>query len=427
MKNFIMKHLLPLVGKFANLKGVVALKDGMTAILSATVIGSVFLLLAEFPYEPIKNFLAEVGVSTYLYQVYNSTFNILALISVVTISYYYAKNEDIDPIGNVVTAVISFFIVSNQFIFVEGVKMSGVLSMSMIFASRGMIASIIVSLVSSYIYCLCIKKNITIKMPESVPTGVQNSFSALVPGFIILTFFTVVYAIINITTNGDLVDLIYGLVQMPLLNLTDSLIGVIIIGFVVSMLWWFGIHGNNVVSGVMTGIWLTSLSTNFELIQKGTELTLENGGRIVTYQFHNLLVTMTGSGITIGIVVALLLKAKSAQFRQVGKLSIIPALFNINEPIIFGIPVVFNPTLFIPFTLVPVISSALSYLSIKWGLVPLFGGVNPPWTTPPVLSGLISGGPRTAILQLVIIIISVVIYYPFIMALDKKALEEENK
>lgn len=428
MKNILMKKVLPLVGKFANLKAIVALKDGMTAILSATVVGSVFLLLAEFPYKPIKDLLFNAGISTYFYQIYNSTFNILALICVVTISYYYAKNEKIDPLGNIVTSVVSFMIVSNQFIFINDQKIDGVLSLSNMLNSRGMIAAILVSLVSSYVYCVFIKNKITIKMPDTVPGGVQNSFSALIPAFVIWSFSAALYALVRyISSGGDLIDLIYKIVQSPLLSLTDSLGGVMIIGFIVSFLWWFGIHGNNVVSGVMTGIWLSATAANLDLVKAGSAVTLENGGHIVTYQFHNLLVTMTGSGITIGIVLAMLFRAKSKQYKEVGKLAIIPAIFNINEPVVFGTPIVFNPILFLPFTLVPTFVSGISYLAIKSGIVPLFGGVNPPWTTPPILSGLISGGPRMALLQLVIILISTLIYYPFIMILDKEAYENENK
>ena len=132
MKEFFMKKVIPLVNKFSNLKGVVALKDGMTAILSATVVGSVFLLIAEFPYTPIKEALANMGISFYLYQVFNSTFNVLALICVATISYYHAKNDKVDPIGNIVTSIMAFLILSDQFVIDGGKKVEGVLSLSLI-------------------------------------------------------------------------------------------------------------------------------------------------------------------------------------------------------------------------------------------------------------------------------------------------------
>lgn len=136
---------------------------------------------------------------------------------------------------------------------------------------------------------------------------------------------------------------------------------------------------------------------------------------------------MTGSGVTIGLVLAMLFRAKSKQFKQLGKLSIMPALFNINEPIIFGTPVVFNIRLFVPFVMTPVIIALVSYFAIKSGLVPLFGAIVPPWTTPPIIYGLLSGGIRTALLQLVNILISFAIYYPFFKKLDKEALLQEQK
>lgn len=427
MKDKLVAFFVPKVTKFANLKPVLALKDGMTAILTATVVGSIFLLLAEFPYEPVKVFFANVGLTPYMMQVYTSTFNLLSLICTFSIAYCYAKNENIDPLGNAITAVISFMIVSNQYIFVGSEKVTGVISMDNILGSRGIICAIIISIVSSYIYTYCIKNKITIKMPDSVPQGVSNSFSALIPGFIIMTLSIIVYGVINICTNGDLVDIIYKIIQLPLLNITDSFFGVVIISMLIPLLWWFGIHGNNVVGGVMTGIWLSALASNQEILNKGMELTLANGGRIYTYQFNYILVCMTGSGVTMGMVIAMLLRAKSKQYKEIGKLSIIPAIFNINEPVIFGCPVVFNVSLFLPFVAMPVITAILSYVAIRTGLVPMFAGVNPPWTTPPVLSGLLAGGPRMALLQFVIIVISVLVYYPFVVMLDKKAYEEENK
>lgn len=427
MKDKIIKFFVPKVTKFANLKGVLALKDGMTSILTATVVGSIFLLLAEFPYEPIKVFFVNIGLTPYLMQVYTSTFNLLSLICAFSIAYCYAKNENIDPLGNAITSVISFMIVSNQYILVNGEKVSGVISMGNILGSRGIICAIIISLISSYIYTYCVKNKIIIKMPDSVPQGVANSFSALIPGFIIMTLSVGVYGIINVLTNGDLVDLIYKIIQLPLLNLTDSFFGVIIISLMIPLLWWFGIHGNNVVGGVMTGIWLSALASNQEILNKGLELTLQNGGRIYTYQFNYILVCMTGSGVTMGMVIAMLLSARSKQYKEISKLSIIPAIFNINEPIIFGCPVVFNTSLFIPFLSMPIITAIISYVSIRIGLVPMFAGVNPPWTTPPILSGLLAGGPRMAILQIVIIIVSIVVYYPFVIMMDKKAYKEENK
>lgn len=125
-------------------------------------------------------------------------------------------------------------------------------------------------------------------MPDSVPEGVANSFSALIPATFILSFFVLIYGLVNYITKGDLIDLIYKLVQTPISNVTGSLPGVLFVSFLVPFLWWFGIHGNNIVTGIMSAIWLSAVAHNQEILQSGLELTIANGGKIVTDQFHNL-------------------------------------------------------------------------------------------------------------------------------------------
>ena len=195
--------------------------------------------------------------------------------------------------------------------------------------------------------------------------------------------------------------------------------------FAMSFLWWFGVHGASIVSGIMAGILMSNMLENQEILDAGKILTTANG-YIVTYNFRTMLQIITGSGITIGIVVYMLFFAKSRQFKELGKLSIGAAIFNINEPIIFGTPVVMNPILFIPFIGVPIVATVVAYISMKTGLVPLMGNVNPPWTTPPIISGFLVGGWRLALLQAVIMLISILGYFPFIKKQDQINYEQEQ-
>ena len=167
------------------------------------------------------------------------------------------------------------------------------------------------------------------------------------------------------------------------------------------------------------------MTANQAILDAGQVLN-STTGHVVTYNFRSLLVIMTGSGITIGIVLYFLFFAKSEQFKSLGKLSIGSTIFNINEPILFGTPIVLNPLLFVPFVMVPVISTAVDYLAMDMGLVPLLGAINPPWTTPGIISGLIAGGFRVAILQVVIIAISFFGYFPFIRKQDQINYENEQ-
>lgn len=426
MRQFIQEKILPVVMKFVNSNSVVAVKEGFVATMALTIVGSIFLLLARFPYMPIQQFLADVSITPILMQAYNATFNFLAPVAVFSIGYYYAKNKGIEPLASGILSLVAYVLLieyqapipdSKQFV-------KGVISFDYL-GTKGMIAAIIIGLIVGKIYSFFIERKITIKMPDSVPEGVANSFSAIIPGAVVITLASVFYAIFKIN-NTTFIDFIYKMIQVPLQGMTSSLPGAILMAFAISFLWWFGIHGASIVAGIMGGILTANMNANQAIIEAGQTLTSANG-HIVTYNFRSLLLIMTGSGITIGLVIFMTFFAKSKQFKALGKLSIGSSIFNINEPILFGTPIVLNPLLLIPFILVPVLTAIVSYVSMDLGLVPLMGSINPPWTTPPIISGFITGGLGLALLQLVIILISFIVYYPFIKKQDDINYEQEQK
>ncbi|MDG3374561.1 PTS transporter subunit EIIC, partial [Vibrio parahaemolyticus] len=159
----------------------------------------------------------------------------------------------------------------------------------------------------------------------------------------------------------------------------------------------------------------------------GKALTVANGGHIVTQQFLDQFMTVTGAGMTIGVVMFMVFFAKSAQFKQLGRLSLAPAIFNINEPIIFATPIVMNPIMAIPFIATPVVSGVITYFALYTGLVPLFTAVQVPWTTPPIISGFLVSGWQGAVLQGLLFVLGMAIYYPFIKVMDVQYLREEVK
>ena len=218
------------------------------------------------------------------------------------------------------------------------------------------------------------------------------------------------------------------MIQSPMQGVTDSLGGAIMIGFLVPFLWFFGVHGSTIVGGIMGPILQANSLENTEILNSGKELTVANGGHIVTQQFMDQFTTVTGAGMTIGIVIFMVLLARSAQYKQLGRLSLVPALFNINEPIIFATPIVMNPIMVVPFILTPVVSAIVTYFALYTGLVPLFTAVQVPWTTPPIISGFLVGGWRTALLQAVVLGIGFLLYLPFIRKADQlNYLEETGK
>lgn len=215
------------------------------------------------------------------------------------------------------------------------------------------------------------------------------------------------------------------MVQTPLQGITDSFWGVVIMAMIMSLLWWVGVHGGNICGAILSPILQSNMADNQAIIDSGKELSIANGGHIFTQQFWDNFLCMTGAGIVIGLVLFITFFAKSKQLKELGKLAFIPNLFNINEPIIFGVPIVMNLYLLLPFVLVPILVGASSYILMSLGILPLFTGVMVPWTTPPVISGFLIGGWRVALWQFIIIVSSIAIYYPFIKKVDLTLAENE--
>ena len=426
MQEFFSNKVIPAIMKFVSLKGVVALKDGLLYTMPLTIVGSVFLLLANFPIQAVVNWLDSMGWIDPLNQAYGATFNIIALIGVIGIAYKYVKNEGYEALNAGVLAAVTFILTTDSFVVTEsGEIVSNVINKTWT-AGQGMISAIIIGLLVGWIYSWFMKNDIRIKMPAGVPEGVANSFTALIPGFVIITGATLVYSFFKFVLDTTFIEAVYGFIQTPLQGLTDSLGGVIVMALMIPFLWFFGIHGSTIVGGIIGSVLTANSLANQAILDSGMALTIENGGRIVTQQFLDQFINVTGAGMTIGLVIYMIFFAKSAQCKELGRLGGVPGIFNINEPILFGTPIVMNPFLAIPFIAMPVISGLILYFSISIGLVPMFGGVMVPWTTPPIVSGFLVGGWKMAILQTAILALSFFVYLPFIRKIDKMNLQAEK-
>jgi PTS system cellobiose-specific IIC component len=426
MKDFLNNKVIPKMMVFINTKAIRGLKDGLLYSMPMMIIGSIFLLLANFPYTPFSNWLGSVGITPVLNQVYESTFNIMALIASIGIAYTYVKNEGYNGMPAGVISLCTYLLfqpsqVTNQ----EGANV-GVIFKTWT-GGQGMIGAIIIGLIVGWIYTVFLKKNITIKMPDGVPDGVATSFTALIPGAVIIIAASIVYAVVKNMFATTPMEWIYKTIQIPLQGLTDSFGGVVAMGFLIPFFWFFGIHGSTLVGGIMGPLLTANTAANQAILDSGRELNLANGGHIVTQQFLDQFMTVTGAGITIGLVIYLTFFAKSNQCRQVGRLGIGPAFFNINEPVLFGTPVVLNPIMAIPFMIMPVLSGTIQYLAIYTGLCPMYKGILVPWTCPPIISGFLIGGWRTALLQVGILSLSFFVYLPFIRVIDKMYEKQENQ
>lgn len=427
MGSFLNDKLMPKVLAFVNTKGVQAIKEGMVCTVTPIIVGSIFLILANFPIQSVADALAAAGISEILNKTYAATFNISAIIAVLGIAYNYAKLEKQEPLSAAIIALAVFLLIQPGTILSESGDLVGGIINQTWTGGQGMIGSIIVGLLVGWGYCWFLKKGIRIKMPAGVPEGVSNAFSALIPAGVIVLVATIIEGIFTMAMDTTVMEAIYNVLQTPLQGLTDSLGGVLVYCFLVPFLWFFGVHGSSIMSGILGGIFRANGLANQAIIDSGLELTRANGGHIVTMQFIDQFVTVTGSGVTIGIVVYMLVMAKSSQFKTLGRLEIGPALFNINEPILFGMPIVMNPIMAVPFILTPIVVGVMEYFAIYLGLCPMYGAVEVPWTTPPVISGFLVGGWRTALLQIVTIVVSCLIYFPFARKVDLDSYKAESE
>ncbi|RBP70192.1 PTS system cellobiose-specific IIC component [Alkalibaculum bacchi] len=422
--------LMEVMMKFVNMKGVIALKEGMLSILPLTVVGSIFLIIGALPFKGVTDFLTNTfgpEWSVPFMQVYGGTFAIMGMVACFAIGYAYVKNEGYEALPAGVLSIATFFIIQNSFVTLEGGEVVNDVISKAWTGGQGMITAIIVGLFVGATYSWFMRKKIVIKMPDSVPPGVANQFTALIPAAFIFAVSAIVYGIFKFGLQTTFIEWIYTVLQVPLQGLTDSLPGAIGIAFFISFLWWFGVHGQSIVNGIVVSLLTANSVANAELLQQVGSATVEGGAHIVTQQFLDSFIILSGSGITFGIVFAMLFAAKSEQYKSLGKMSVVPAIFNINEPVVFGFPIVLNPLMFIPFIAVPVIAALLVYGAIAIGFLQPFSGVILPWSTPLLISGLMVAGWKGALMQIIILAMSVLIYLPFFKKQDQITYKQEQE
>ena len=334
------------------------------------------------------------------------------------IGYYLSKSYDVEGIFGGAVSFASFLILTPFFMTTEsGETITGVLSLDRL-GAKGMFIGMIAAFLAAEIYCRITKRGWQIKMPDGVPPAVSKSFAALIPAIITLTVFLIINAIMTGVFHANLHDVVYEVIQKPLTGLGSSLPATLLALFFVQFLWFFGLHGQIIVNSVMDPIWNTLMLDNLEAYQNGDALP-----HIVTKPFmETFTVGLGGSGMTLAVVILMAFVLKKKQYRDVGRLALAPGIFNVNEPAIFGMPIVLNATILIPWVVAPLVVTTFNYLVMAAGLVPAPTGVSVPWTVPVVFSGVLAtnswlGG----LLQVIDVVIVGLIWYPFLRVLDRQA------
>lgn len=417
--DFLEGKLAPLGEKIGRQRHLKALREGIMMAMPLVLLGSFFTLIKDFPIATWTEWLkAHGGMDVLLANMANNSFGLMALITVFGVAYRLAESYETDGPSAGVLAIGTFLMMTPSIASEDGV--AGI-PYNML-GGKGIFAAIVVAMISAEIYRWFIQKNITIKMPNGVPDAVSKSFSALIPGIVILAFFAIVRKVIEVTGLGSLNAILSIVIGKPLGLIASTLPGTFVAVLLNSLFWFCGVNGGQVVGAVMNPLWIQYADAN-RIAQAAGE-ALPN---IITAPFMDLFVYIGGGGATIGLALCLMFFSKSKSYKTLGKVSGIPALFNINTAILFTFPTVLNPIMLIPFVLTPVVNAVLTYGVMAMGLVPYTTGVTLPWTTPPIVGGFLATGSwKGAVLQIVLVAVSFLIYFPFFKASDKRNLLAEQ-
>lgn len=333
---------------------------------------------------------------------------------VIMLSIEMARENNEDPIFSVVLCVAGWVAVTDT-------TSGGIPSTAT--NAQGMFCGLIMVFFISWLFHkLRHVKQLKIAMPEQVPEGVAKTFELMIPIILVVVICGFLSLAVQMVTNGlYLNDIIYAVVQGPLMMVGGSLGGFIVLTLVKQLFWCIGIHGGNLVGSVMDALWLPLMAINMENFANGAPAT-----NIVTTAFNSLFTNIGGGGCTIALLIVILVFSKRAGTRALCKLSLVPSLFNVNEPVIFGMPIVMNPVLCIPFIIAPIVSGLIGYFLTLIGFCPVTVALVP-WTTPPIIGGFLAtgGSINGAITQALCIVVCIFIYLPFFVAYEKQAAQED--
>ena len=420
LMKWVEEKLVPPMAKIGTQRHLLAIRNGVVSTLSLILIGTFFMVFINLPFPGWNEFIAPYSATIVL--PFRITMGLMAIYATFVMGSDLAKSYGLDSVTGGILSLGTFFMlqVPVNVLTPEEAPLGWVLPMSSLGAS-GMFAGILSMIFAVEVYRFFKKRNITIKMPEQVPPAVARSFEALIPGAVILTTTWLIRSVAGFDVNAALLSLFE-----PLTNiLGNNLLGVLLPMFLIHLLWSFGIHGMSIVGAVVRPMWLIMLDENAKALADGIAAT--KLPYIAPEQFYQWTVTIGGAGATIVVSVLFLFFCKSKFLKEVGRFSIIPGIFNINEPMIFGAPMMLNPYMFIPFNLVPLVLTIVSYFAVKLEMVNGFT-VLPTWTLPAPIGGYLSAGNDWRVVVLIVIntLIAFIIYYPFVKAYDKKMLSDEQ-
>lgn len=439
MKDTITEGILKFAMVLQTNRFMSAIKNAFTALLPIIIGGAFFTLILNVGLSTTTAGISlaklpGMGWLESLSPMFNAanyaTMNFFAIGLVILASIELGKHHGRDEIIVPAVALASYIALCTTVVAVTA-ESGEVINVANVLASKftnaqGLFMGMLSSLVSTELYCKIVNsKKLELSMPDSVPSNVVRAFNVLIPSIVTILAVAAFGQVFQTITGYTVFDAIAVFIQTPLQGLLTGLPGYLFIFFITALLWTFGIHGTQVIKPVYEATLLIALAENAENALAGIPAT-----NILNTSFLNTFTITTGAGITFGLIVSILLFSKKEDHRAVAKISVAPGIFNINETVTFGLPVVLNPIFAIPFMLAPIVSATIGYTFTKLGIATVMI-YNVPWTTPPLLSAFLATGGHlgTVFTQAIAIASSILVYAPFVLISNKQkdpVIEEVN-
>lgn len=417
---FVENVVAPTAGKISAQRHINAIKDGFVSTMPFLIVGSLLLVLASPP--STGNFffdgwhgLIEIIGKDNILAPFQLSMGIFALYAAFGIGFSLAESYKLRAMNTGMLSMFAFLLAVAPMISIESV--GGVIP-STFLGGMGAFTAIICGLLVPEMQRLLIKYNIRIKMPEAVPPKISASFDLLIP----IVFISAIVMTINIFLGGYDLQIPSAIMKIfqPIVLASDSYIACLIAVLLVQLLWFSGIHGGSVVGGIIGPMLLINLGLNQDALAAGEPLP-----SIFINPVMDFFIFVGGAGGTWGLVV-LMMRSKATQLRTIGKMSFVPGTFNINEPVIFGTPIVMNPIYFIPWLLAPALNTTIVWLAFKTGFVAKIIAI-PPWTMPAPIGAIIATNSGTAALVVLSsVVVSSIVFYPFLKVHERQLLAEEK-
>ncbi|ORX23000.1 PTS lactose transporter subunit IIC [Thermoanaerobacterium sp. PSU-2] len=426
----ITQKVVPMAGRIQSNKYLKAITEAFMATMPALMAGAIFSLIVSAPFGAgYTAFLEKTNLKGILNAGVSATTDMIALYLVIALGYQFGKAFNKDVFSTSVVSLLSFILVTPFSTTVvdsakKTIPVNSVIPINWL-GAQGIFTALIVGILATYIYSFIVDRNWKIKMPDSVPPMVSQAFEAVIPGIITATIFLIVRAIFSATSFGSLSQFIYKMLETPLTGLGNSFTAFIISIFVIQILWALGVHGTLVVLSVMMAVWTGPMMADQSALAAGKPIPYM---LTLTFMFA-VNQWIGGPGLLLGLATNMALFAKSSRYKTLGKLALLPNVFNIIEPIVFGFPIVLNPIMFIPFVLTPVIAFTIGYLLMKIHIIgiPAIALPSSVFTMPFIPGGFLLGaGVGFGIYLILMYLLSVVLYFPFFKIADRIALKEEE-